>query len=195
LPSVAEIEKEILIKTEPSTQRLIQTLESLYSKLLVRFCGGGLENLTQEQKLNGPPMHDTFERIVKELASRGGDQVREAFEKVLVEEKLETYDKNIVRASFLKRFGEDTAFDLPAMDRSHTRELFLRFDPKKGSTVTVQKGDTFIKIARRVYPEMSQWDAIDILEFINDQYRSDSLRVNQVLKVYEYEVVRNAPAS
>lgn len=159
------------------------------------MCGVGLEKMTREEKLQGPLRLDTFNEIVNELATRGSDQGRQAFERVLVGEKLDASEKSLVRTCYRNKYRQDLPFTLPATDRSQTRELLLRFDPQKSKTLTVQKGDTFIRIARKVYPKLSQWAAIDALEFINDHPDAENLRVNQMLKVYEYEVLRDEQVS
>src|SRR5882762_8042525 len=109
LPSVAEIEKDLSTNTDLSTQRLIQTFEALESRDLYYECA--LVKITEEQRLKGPPKNDVFKKIMHELATRGGESVQQAFRKVLVEEKLQTSEKSLVRECFLKLpGGEDAPF-------------------------------------------------------------------------------------
>jgi len=192
IPSVAEIEKDISTNTDLSTQRLIKTLEALESRDLYYECA--LVKVTEEERLKGPPKYDAFKKIVHELAVRGGESVWQAFRKVLIEEKLQASEKSLVREIFLKEAGEDAPFTLSAHDRTQTRQYLLRFNPKRNTVVTVHKGDMLVQIARRAYPHLSQWSAVDILAFTNDLKNWDSLQLNQTLRIYEYDIVKDAQA-
>ena len=100
-----------------------------------------------------------------------------------------------MRISFRNKVGKDAPFTLPATDRAQTREYFLRFDPKRSRAVVVRKGETLLPIARRAYPQLSQWAAIDALAFINNLKNPESIRPDQTLIIYDYEIVKDVRAS
>jgi hypothetical protein len=192
LPTAGEVEKYLIDRSEPSTQRLIWTLESIESQKLYyidNFC-----HPTEDQKMEGPPMYDSFVKIVHELASRGGKQVCLAFEEVLTQQKLDFREKSLVRESLRRDLNEDAPFTLPATDRAQSRQYLLRFNPKEDTKVVVNKGGVLLKIARKAYPQLSQWSAVDIVSFINDIQKTDSVHPNQILNIYKYEIVQDSPA-
>ena len=57
------------------------------------------------------------------------------------------------------------------------------------------KGDILLQIARRSYPQLSQWAAIDALAFINNLKNPESIRPDQTLSVYDYEIIKDVQAS
>ena len=144
--------------------------------------------------MSAPLMHDTFEKLVNELTVRGGESVRQVFKNVLLEEKLDSNDKKLVRNLFQKEWHEDIPFTLALADRTQTRQLLLRFDPGKVTSVNIKKGDTLLPIARKAYPKLSQWDAEEALVFINGLADTEMLHPNQMLNIYGYELIKDSPA-
>jgi hypothetical protein len=149
---VAEIERDLSTNSPASTLNLIRTLKTLHSHDLYYACA--LVRETEAERLMGQPKYDTFRKIVRELARRGGEPISQAFKQVLLEEKLGPPEKNLVRRSLREEACEDAPFTLLATDRTQTREYLLRFDPKKSRTVVVLNGDTLVQIARRAYPRL-----------------------------------------
>ena len=192
LPTNGEVEQEIADKSDKGTQSLIKTLTAIESQNIFYICTTG--NFTEEERMSAPLMHDTFEKLVNELTVRGGESVRQAFKNVLLEEKLNSNDKKLVRNLFQKEWHEDIPFTLALADRTQTRQLLLRFDPGKVTSVNIKKGDTLLPIARKAYPKLSQWDAEEALVFINGLADTEMLHPNQMLNIYGYELIKDSPA-
>ncbi len=93
--TAADVETDLSTNTTSSTCRLIATREGLNS-IDLRY-EDNLVQVTEAERLAGPPMYNEFVQITNELAKRGGESVWQSFEKVLIDDKLIDDDKELVR--------------------------------------------------------------------------------------------------
>lgn len=198
-----KIKEQIEIKTINSTEILIDTLlalleKDLYTHNILMFCcliDNQDEIIKDHINKNGPSKIDIFNLILAELIKRGGSDVENALKTLLLSEFLNMEDKIKIRKYLIKKSKKDVSFTLTAQDKTQRRDLTLKFNPQKYKEVIIKKGDTLDVISKKVYPKISFISGVEIICFINNLKSADVILLDQKLKIYEYEIIKDEVAS